>query len=253
MEWNIVFCKEIDSTNLEVRRLSKQGAEAGLVVSADMQNAGRGRSGRTWDSPAGGNLYFSVLLRPDFSPEKAPMLTLLMAYSVANALDKVIYPEGLSVQIKWPNDIILSRKKICGILTEMNLEQGQIEDVIIGVGINIDTRQFSETLQDKATSIVLESGIIVDKESLLKQILQEFGKHYEDFLQTQNLSLIQEKYNQLLVNRDCEVMVLEQGNEYRALALGINENGELVVQKEDGKTETVYAGEVSVRGIYGYV
>ena len=253
MNWDIVFYEEIDSTNLETRRLSQKGANQGLVVVADKQNAGRGRRGRTWRSPARENLYFSILLRPIFVPEKAPMLTLLMAYSVARVLMRIQGNNSKQFQIKWPNDVIISKKKVCGILTEMNLDASQIDDVIIGVGINVNTIEFPRELADKATSLCLEIGREINREDLLKQILQEFQNRYEDFTKIQDLSLIQEEYNQMLINRGREILVLEPGREYQAQAIGINEVGELLVEKDDGSVEGVLAGEVSVRGIYGYV
>ena len=249
MNVNIVHYEEIDSTNTEVRRLSLKGAEEGLVVTAKKQTAGKGRRGRSWESPADDNLYFSVLLRPVFSPEKAPMLTLLMAYSVAKALQK----KNINIEIKWPNDLVLSKKKICGILTEMNLAEGQVEDVIVGVGLNVNTMRFSEELDDKATSLTIELGRKLECGELLGWILEEFEERYHQFLEVQDLSFLQEDYNGMLINRNREVLVLEPGNEYQAEALGINELGELLVKKTDGRIEAVFAGEVSVRGIYGYV
>lgn len=249
MNVNIVHYDKIDSTNTEARRLSKAGAEEGLVVTAKEQTAGKGRRGRCWESPAEENLYFSVLLRPVLTPEKAPMLTLVMAYSVA----KTLQSEGVCAQIKWPNDLVLSKKKVCGILTEMNLQGGQVEDVIVGVGINVNMTMFSEELKDKATSLCRELGRTLECEKLLISILEEFQKQYQHFLQVQDLSFLQENYNRMLINRNREVLVLEPGNQYQAEALGINELGELLVRKEDGSIEAVFAGEVSVRGIYGYV
>lgn len=249
MNVNIVHYEEIDSTNTEVRRLSLKGAEEGLVVTAKKQTAGKGRRGRSWESPADENLYFSVLLRPTLMPEKAPMLTLLMAYSVTKALQK----EGVCAQIKWPNDLVLSKKKICGILTEMNLSGNQIEDVIVGVGINVNTKKFSAELNDKATSLTIELGRTLECGKLLRSILEEFEGQYQRFLEVQDLSSIQADYNDMLINRNREVTVLELGKECRAEALGINELGELLVKKADGSIETVFAGEVSVRGVYGYV
>lgn len=249
MNINIVHYETIDSTNTEARRYSKTGAESGLVVTARKQTAGKGRRGRSWKSPADENLYFSVLLRPTFTPEKAPMLTLLMAYSVAKALQK----EKIHTEIKWPNDLVLSKKKICGILTEMNLADGQVEDVIVGVGLNVNTVKFSKELEDKATSLSVEVGRKLECGELLGLILEEFDGQYQHFLEVLDLSFSQEEYNQMLINRNREVMVLEPGKEYQAEALGINERGELMVRKEDGSIENVFAGEVSVRGIYGYV
>lgn len=249
MNVNVVHYKEVDSTNAEARRLSVEGAESGLVVTAKKQTAGKGRRGRSWESPADENLYFSILLRPSLEPEKAPMLTLVMAYSVAKSLQK----EDIQVLIKWPNDLVLSGKKVCGILTEMNLSGTQVEDVIVGVGLNVNTMKFPDELEDKATSLRKETLRELECGELLQLILKEFDKQYQRFLENQNLEFWQEDYNAMLINRDREVMVLEPSKEYLAKALGINKFGELLVQKEDGSTEAVFAGEVSVRGIYGYV
>ena len=249
MNVNVVHYKEVDSTNAEARRLSVEGAESGLVVTAKKQTAGKGRRGRSWESPADENLYLSILLRPSLEPEKAPMLTLVMAYSVAKSLQK----EDIQVLIKWPNDLVCSGKKVCGILTEMNLSGAQVEDVIVGVGLNVNTMKFPDELEDKATSLRKETLRELECGELLQLILKEFDKQYQRFLENQNLEFLQEDYNAMLINRGREVMVLEPGKEYLAKALGINKFGELLVQKEDGSTEEVFAGEVSVRGIYGYV
>lgn len=250
MENKIIYYDEIDSTNTRINKLAKLGACEGTVVWADHQTAGKGRRGRRWESPAGTNLYFSILLRPDIEPEKAPMLTLVMAYSVAKVITE---QERLSVQIKWPNDLILSKKKICGILTEMTLSAREIEHVTVGIGINVNTTEFPEELQDKATSLYLEKGSLVDRGKLLHRILEEFQKQYQRFLGIQDLSFLLNEYNQMLINKNREVLVLEPGWKYQAKALGINQKGELLVRKDDGSEEAVFAGEVSVRGIYGYV
>lgn len=240
----IIYYETIDSTNIEADRLARQGAEHGTVVVAKEQTAGKGRRGRTWASPAGDNIYMSVLLRPNLVPDKAPMLTLVMAYSIA----KVIKKQGIDeIQIKWPNDLILCGKKVCGILTEMKLDGYQIGHVIVGVGINVNTVDFPEELQDKATSLDLKN------ESLLEDILTQFWVDYEEFLHVENLSFLVDNYNKILVNCGKEVLVLEPQNEYLAVALGINESGELIVRLSSGECKTIYAGEVSVRGVYGYI
>lgn len=246
----ILYYEKLDSTNTRVKELAKEGAQHGTVVVADKQTAGKGRRGRTWESPAGTNIYMSLLLRPEMEPSRAPMLTLVMAYSIAKALRKRGYGD---VQIKWPNDLILSGKKICGILTEMELEGQEISHVVIGVGINANMRAFPEELQDKATSLCLEGGKEVNREQLIAEILEVFDEDYERFLEKKDLAFLQDAYNRMLVNCNREVQVLEPGNEYTARALGINKEGELLVQKADGSQEAVFAGEVSVRGIYGYV
>lgn len=247
---NIRYYEEIDSTNEELHRLALDGALHGTVVSAKRQTAGKGRRGRAWESSEEDNIYMSVLLRPRFATNKAPMLTLVMAHSVALVLEQYGFDR---VQIKWPNDLILSGKKVCGILTEMHLQGTEIDHVIVGVGINVNQKRFPEELVDKATSLFRECGKPVKKEKMVSEITDIFMKLYERFTEIGDLSFLQEAYNQRLVNREREVQVLEPNHVYTAFALGINPVGELIVRMQDGTTREIYAGEVSVRGIYGYV
>ena len=242
--------EQLDSTNTKISELALEGAEHGTVVVADCQTAGKGRRGRVWESTAGDNIYMSVLLRPSFETDKAPMLTLVMAYSVAQVLRKRGFED---VQIKWPNDLVISGKKLCGILTEMHLRGSEIDHVVVGVGVNVNTSAFSEELVDKATSLFLECGKLMKKEQLIANILETFMEMYERFAKAGDLKFLQEDYNAILVNKNREVCILETGNEYMAYAIGINEKGELLVRLEDGTIKQVYAGEVSVRGVYGYI
>lgn len=250
MENKIIYYKQIDSTNTELSRMAHRGAKHGTVVLADAQTAGKGRRGRTWESPMGENVYMSLLLRPEIQPDKAPMLTLVMAYCVA----KVLKTQGFeNVQIKWPNDLVLSGKKVCGILTEMSLENGKIQHVIIGVGINVNNQDFPEGIKKMATSLCLERGRFVDREEIVEHILAMFWEEYERFVSVGNLSQIWESYNAMLVNCGKEVCVLEPDNAYEAIASGIDQEGQLLVRMANGEEKKVFAGEVSVRGIYGYV
>ena len=246
----IIYYKQLDSTNTEIARLAAQGAVHGTVVVADAQSAGKGRRGREWESPAGENIYMSILLRPNCVPDRAPMLTLVMAYSVAKVLRQLGFSD---VQIKWPNDLVHSGKKICGILTEMQLKGSEIDYVVVGVGINVNTSKFPEELKDTATSLYLERGRIFDREAMVESVVEHFDKEYRQFLKQQDLSFLREAYNRMLVNVGREVRVLEPGNEYIAYAQGINSEGELLVRTREGEEKCIYAGEVSVRGIYGYV
>ena len=246
----IIYYKQLDSTNTKAEELARQGAKEGTVIVADSQTAGKGRRGRQWDSPAGENIYMSILLRPRFAASIAPMLTLLMAYSVA----KVLQSEGFEdVQIKWPNDLVLNNKKICGILTEMKLAGSEIDYVVVGVGINVNSREFPKELSQTATSLYLESGRVVERNLLIEDIVDMFYIMYQQFCTQQNISFIQKEYEDMLINKNKEVLVLEPENEYTAYAKGINNTGELLVQMEDGSERKIYAGEVSVRGVYGYV
>lgn len=247
---NLWYYDVIDSTNNKVMEMGAEGAPHGTTVVADQQNGGKGRRGRTWISPSKTNIYVSILLRPDFEVTKAPMITLLMAYSIAEALREACQ---LDVKIKWPNDIILNKKKICGILTEMSMKDHSMDYVVIGVGINVNNEEIPQELRKSATSLKLETGKAVDRAALLARILERFEKDYEAFCRAGDLSEIQNAYNRILVNVDKQVRVLEPGNEYQATAHGINHLGELLVEKEDGTMENIFAGEVSVRGVYGYV
>ncbi len=240
----------IDSTNVRARQLAENGAVHGTLVVSEEQTAGRGRRGRGWESPAGNSIYMSILLKPDFLPTQAPMLTIVMAYSVASALRR---QTGLDFQIKWPNDIVLNGKKVVGILTEMSTEIDYINHVVIGVGINVNTESFPEEICTTATSIRKESGKTWKRAEMIAEILREFEKQYERFIKEKDLSYLQDAYNAILVNCNREVRILAEKDGYQAVALGIDHRGELLVRKEDGSEEAVYAGEVSVRGIYGYV
>lgn len=245
--------ESVDSTNTECTRLANAGAKHGTVVLAKSQTAGRGRRGRSWDSPLGENLYFSLLLKPDVMPDKAPMLTLIMALAAAEGIENLT---GLRPMIKWPNDLVMEGKKICGILTEMHMAGHKIDHVVIGVGINVRKRTFPEELQEKAESLENVCGAAageISVQALLEAVLQAFEKRYAVFEQTGDLSFLQRVYNDCLVNWDREVTVLEGQNSYRGIARGINAGGELLVELADGTVKSVYAGEVSVRGIYGYV
>ena len=145
------FAREIDSTNLWIKRLAKEGAPEGTLALAEFQSAGRGRLGRSWEVPEGTSVMMSILLRPKFEPQYAPTLTLVMGMAVAKAVKNL----GFDVSIKWPNDVVVSHKKICGILTEMGVRDGKIDYAVIGVGINVNIKEFPEEMADKATSLYL--------------------------------------------------------------------------------------------------
>ena len=253
---NLVFNKETGSTNSDASHLGGDHAPEGTLVVADSQTAGRGRRGRSWESPAGSSVYMSLLLRPDIHTQRASMLTILMAMAVARAVQTQLRTQSqsqLSVTIKWPNDILMNKKKICGILTEMNLEGSDIQYVVIGVGINVNQESFPADITQTATSLRIETGNVQNRSALIADIMQEFESLYQDFTKHEDLSEFKDAYEAILVNLNQEVRVLDPKGEYTGTALGINNKGELLVRKQDGTTVEVYAGEVSVRGVYGYV
>ena len=246
----VYFSEEIDSTNTQAKRLAEEDAPSGTLVVSDCQVKGKGRRGRVWTSPKGEAIYMTILLRPQIRPDRASMVTLVMGLSVVQAIRNVL---GLETSIKWPNDVVLNRKKLVGILTEMSAQMDYIEYLVIGTGINANMTAFSEELKDKATSLRMEMGRPVNRAALIAESMKCFEKNYEIFEKTQDLSGLMEDYQAVLANLNQPVRVLEPGHEYSGIARGINEKGELLVEREDGTVTAVYSGEVSVRGLYSYV
>ena len=242
------FARETDSTNLWIKRLAKEGASEGTLALAEFQSAGRGRLGRSWEVPEGTSVMMSILLRPKFEPQYAPTLTLVMGMAVAKAVKNL----GFDVSIKWPNDVVVSHKKICGILTEMGVRDGKIDYAVIGVGINVNIKEFPEEMADKATSLYLESGKEFDRSQIPGLVMEAFEEFYEKFLATCDLSGLKEEYESILANYNQPVRVLAK-EPYEGVARGITDGGELLVEKTDGTIVAVSAGEVSVRGLYSYV
>ena len=242
------FARETDSTNLWIKRLAKEGASEGTLALAEFQSAGRGRLGRSWEVPEGTSVMMSILLRPKFEPQYAPTLTLVMGMAVAKAVKNL----GFDVSIKWPNDVVVSHKKICGILTEMGVRDGKIDYAVIGVGINVNIKEFPEEMADKATSLYLESGREFDRSQLPGLVMEAFEEYYEKFAATCDLRGLKEEYESILANYNQPVRVLAK-EPYEGVARGITDGGELLVEKTDGTIVAVSAGEVSVRGLYSYV
>lgn len=276
--------EQTDSTNSQVRAAAAQGTPEGLVIAAGSQSAGRGRRGRSWDSPADGGLYFSLLLRPDLAPAKAPMLTLAAACSAGNTLRE---DYGIGVQVKWPNDLVLGGRKICGILTEMSLDGCGRPAVTVGIGVNVANRSIAPELAGRATSLYLETGQIYGREELLARLLNRLEQDYERFLLAGSLEPFREEYEAMLVNKGRRVRLegvpardsqngrdggrmagtpggeavgggmdgsLQACRSATGIALGITGQGELLVQCDGEKgIRKVNSGEVSVRGLYGYI
>ena len=241
---------ELGSTNNTCKTLVRDHARHGTVVAANCQTAGKGRRGRTWESPADQNIYMSLLLRPEIAPVKAPMLTLVMAYAAAMALRECT---GLDVQIKWPNDLVINGKKICGILTEMSTEAEWIRYVIVGIGINVNMDGFPGELGKTATSLKLELGRGVKRSPLVAAVMNAFEKYYALFEKAGDLSGLVDTYNLWSANTGRQVRVLDPAGEYQGEALGIDSQGALLVKCSEGEVKSVISGEVSVRGVYGYV
>lgn len=248
----VFYEDEVDSTNNWAKRLAESTADPphGTLVVADQQTAGKGRRGRLWASPAGYAVFMSLILKPDILPASASMLTLVAALAVRQGIAKA---GGCETLIKWPNDIVANNKKVCGILTEMSTELDCINYVVVGIGINVNNGQFPPELMDKATSLLLETGREHSRAGLICAVMEAFERLYGDFIKTGDLSGLKEEYTKAMVNLDRQVRVLAPGSELSGTARGITASGELVVEREDGTAALISSGEVSVRGIYGYV
>ncbi len=239
----------LDSTNDYGKILSEKQKVHGTLIVADTQTAGKGRRGRAWQSPKGSSVSMSLCLEPKLPTERAAGLTLVMALSVASAIEEMT---GEKAMIKWPNDIVLNGKKICGILTEMFLREKDYV-VIIGVGINVNILEFPPEIRNIATSLCLECGEKISREDLMKATMKHFESFYEKYEVSGDFSILKGQYEKRLVNRNSQVRVLDPKEPFEGIAKGIDELGNLLVLCEDGQLKSVCSGEVSVRGLYGYV
>ncbi len=243
------YYDEVVSTNTVAKQLAEEGAEHGAVIVAGKQTQGKGRRGRVWETPEGTSITMTYLLKPDMQPANASMLTLVMAMAVVRGMEQLVH---LEAKIKWPNDIVVNSKKVCGILTEMSAQLDYINYIVVGTGINVLNESFPKELEEKATSLYLQSKERINRASLIEKINEEFEHYYEIFMETQDMSKLAKEYNSLLVNLGGQVRV-EGGKEpYVGNSRGINERGELIVDTWEAR-RLVSSGEVSVRGVYGYV
>lgn len=245
----IFYYESIDSTNTKAKELAEEGYPSGVLVVANQQTAGKGRRGRVWISPKGTDIYMTLMMKPDIHPNHASMLTLVAALALAKGIRR---ETGEEVQIKWPNDIVLNGKKICGILTEMSVQFDCINHIVIGIGINVHNESFAEEISDTASSLFLESGKHFHRAGIIEAFLEEFEKTYAVFLETEDISRLQKEYNALLVNMGRQVHVLDPKEPFDGKAMGVTNKGELIVDTWESR-KLVSSGEVSVRGIYGYV
>ncbi len=239
--------EEIDSTNVELRRMVLSGAPHGSLCTAEMQTAGRGRLGRSWHSPAGRGLWLSVLLRPHLPPEQAPLITFCAALAMARAVRETT---GLDAAIKWPNDLVLHRKKICGILLEMSAEPGKLHHVIVGTGLNVRAGSWPPELSHQATSLEEEGAQVLRRDILVRYLaaLEDAVSRVEQ----KGFAGIRAEYAVHCCTLGSRVQV-SGGMELTGVAEAMDNTGALLVRTDDGELHRVLAGDVSVRGVMGYV
>ena len=249
---NLIYHQSVDSTNNEAKKEAAAGAPEGTVIIADEQTGGRGRLGRHWVSPKGTGIWMSIILKPELEPAEAAKITQLTAASVATALRNVT---GCEAGIKWPNDIIINKKKVCGILTEMSAELNSINHIIIGIGINVnvDPDEFPEEVRAIATSVKESVGRAIYRKEIVLEILHVFEDLYLDFIRRKSVDKSVEICRKYSVTLGNQVRIISKDKIVHAEALDLTEDGELVIKNEAGEIEKIISGEVSVRGVSDYV
>lgn len=243
----VIYLESIDSTNDYAKQIVNSVNEGAIIISEE-QTKGRGRTGRKWYSAKGDGVYFSLILKPNLYPYEAPFITQIVAASIVKGFKNL----GIDSFIKWPNDIIINNKKVCGILTEMAAEIDEINYLVIGIGINVKTNYFSEDVENIATSIYRE-GYNINRIDILKSILEEFEKLYYFYIETKCKSEIMKICKEYSVIMGKEIYVIKGEHKEKVKCIDINEEGNLIVLDANLEKKELISGEVSIRGEKGYV
>ena len=237
----IVHYFRIDSTNTVALRIASDGAPHGTIVLAEEQTAGRGRFGRTWYSEQSSGIYVSIILRPALAPSAAPVLTLMAGVAAQAALERAT---GFKADIRWPNDLLLNGKKLCGILTEMNAEVDRLHAVVIGIGINVNHREIPGELRSIATSLRLEGSKLYSRVQILVTLLREIEHYYQLLLREGNQAIIDRWTVVSSYAQGKRIRVLTGKGEFQAVTAGLEPGGALRVRRGDGREEPLVAGEI---------
>lgn len=242
----IHYLTEVGSTNETARSLAEEGAPEGTIVLAEIQTGGRGRLGRMWVSPFGKGIWMSLILRPPIAPPAAPHLTLAAAVAVARAVREVT---GLPAGIKWPNDLLVNGRKVCGILTEMKAEVDAVHYIVVGIGINVNLRaeDLPPDVRELATSLMMELGAAVPRVRLAREVLSRLSELYSLYLQ-EGFPPVREAWKEMNITLGKRVKVSSTWDEYHGTAVDIDNEGALLVRGEDGQQRRFYAGDVTLRG-----
>lgn len=241
----IVSFAQVTSTNEVAKELAIKGEVSGTIIISEQQTKGKGRLGRHWESPYGKGIWCSVILRPSILPMEAPKYTFISAVAVVEAIREVA---NLEAKIKWPNDLIINGKKMCGILTELSAEIERINFIILGIGINVNhtLNDFPEELHDLATSVFLETGNIQSRVKLIRAIISKLEEKNKLFT-NHGFSAILDLWKQYSATIGQEIIVKAQEESYEGIAEDIDDLGQLVVRLPGGETYKVLAGDVSIR------
>jgi len=240
----IHYFSKVTSTNDIAKKLAVKEAKEGTVVIAEVQSRGKGRLGRKWVSPKGG-IWFSVILRPKVSPQEALKLTFMTAAAVAKAIKKMFV---LNAEVKWPNDVLLDGKKVCGILTEMSTRDDAVDFVVVGIGINanVNVDLFPEDLRSAVTSLKEEMAEEVELERFLRVLLEELEHHYKVFIRKE-FDLILEEWRSLTKLLGAYVEVVSFEEKFEGWAIDVDSSGALIIRLRDGTLKKVISGDVTYR------
>lgn len=234
----VIYFQEIDSTNEYAKRIALN-EEEGTIIVADTQNSGYGRNSRSWASPKGG-LWMSVILKPKTTPEHIVKTVFLGAVAVVETLERF----GIDARIKWPNDVLVNEKKICGILTEGSFSEKEVYYIILGIGLNVNN-PIPEELVGISTSISKVLGVRIPTEEVFKILVERLEHWYGEFLKGNDEKILQKWREKALLGRN--VKIIMEDKEIGGKALDIDELGALILELEDGRREKILYGDVSLR------
>ena len=244
---NVLHFETIDSTNDYAKKIGNELRDGSVIISEE-QTKGKGRLGRVWESKAGEGIWMSIILKPNIIPNKAPFITLIAGASIVKALNIL----GVDAKIKWPNDITINNKKLSGILTELSAEIERVNYIVVGIGMNVKDTDFEEELQDKATSLYKEN-YNVSRVDIVKEILCQFEKLYLDYIEKDDKKEVLDICRQYSAIINKEIYVIKNDQKELVDCIGINEEGNFIIKNKDGNLEEIMSGEVSIRGVKGYV
>ena len=242
---DIHYFEEIDSTNMQAKTLAARGAPEGTLVVAERQTLGKGRRGRQWFSPEGDGIYISLVLRPTIPANEAARMTLMTAVAVADALLSLV---DISVTIKWPNDILIGKKKLAGILTEMSTEMDTIDYIVVGLGLNVNTPKeaFPEMIQEQATSLLNETGSRISRIALLQAFLTHFEKRYQMLTVGEGFKPIMRRWRELTNVFGQQVRVKAVGKVYAGEVVDVDSDGTLILKDAAGQLYRILCGDLCV-------
>lgn len=244
---NIIHLESVDSTNDYLKNIAND-IEEGTVVISEEQTKGKGRLGRNWQSKSREGIWMSIVLKPEIVPYKAPFITLIAGVAIVKALNNLQVP----AKIKWPNDIIINNKKLSGILTELSAEIERINYVVVGIGMNVKNLDFDKELEEKATSLYKENYCL-SRVEVVSQVLYEFEKLYKDYIEDnykeETLKICRE-YS-AIINKD--IYIIKGDEKELVRCIDISNEGNLIVRDSDNNEQEILSGEVSIRGVKGYV